>query len=298
MFNPLVTVIIPAFNSSSTIKRAVSSVLAQTYYALEVIIVDDASSDFELLKEQVEQCKDERVLVLRHMENRNGSVARNTGMRQAKGAYIALLDADDEWMPEHVQSYIDFIRVRQLTGPFILYCRCEINGVSHRYTLPKRGMKKKETVSEYLFQNDGFICTCALFFSRELYNKYPFNEKLVRHQDYDFVLRVEKANIPFYYSDHTGVEVHWNNNDIKKKGGGWKYSLDWALANRVFFSKAGFSNFILKQVGWRLMREGKRVAALRYIMKYCSLIFIRPVAWYVTMRLLIFKRLNKELGNK
>ena len=97
--NPTVSVIIPTYNRAHLVDRAIQSVLNQTYKDFELIIVDDGSTDNteDIIKEF--QKKDERIKYIRHEENRGGSAARNTGIKAAKGEYIAFLDSDDEWLP-------------------------------------------------------------------------------------------------------------------------------------------------------------------------------------------------------
>jgi len=93
---PKVSAIIPVWNSAATVAQAIDSVLGQTYADLEIIAVDDGSSDDSL---RVLGKYGERVKVLAQI-NRGPSAARNAGARASRGEYLAFLDADDSWMPE------------------------------------------------------------------------------------------------------------------------------------------------------------------------------------------------------
>lgn len=99
VMTPLVSVIITTYGDCSTLKRAVDSVLSQSYSNIEVIVVDDNgdSSPDRIATEAVmcRYCEDCRVIYLKHHSNLNGSAARNTGIRQASGDYISFLDNDD-----------------------------------------------------------------------------------------------------------------------------------------------------------------------------------------------------------
>lgn len=97
---PEVSVIIPCYNHGHYLPHAVNSVLAQTFTDWEAIIVDDGSTDNT--REVAAQFTDERVRYV-HQENRGLSGARNTGIRAAQGAYLAFLDADDEWEPRFLR---------------------------------------------------------------------------------------------------------------------------------------------------------------------------------------------------
>jgi glycosyltransferase involved in cell wall biosynthesis len=103
--NPLVSVIIPAFNASEHIRQTLESVLAQTYQAIEVIVVDDGSSDAttDIVKEFVK--RDTRFQLFRQT-NAGVGAARNTAIRKARGKYIAPLDADDVWFPEKLEKQV------------------------------------------------------------------------------------------------------------------------------------------------------------------------------------------------
>lgn len=95
---PLVSVILPVFNGAATLRRSLDSVLGQTLRDLEILIVDDGSSDGST--EIATSVRDARLRCLRHDRNLGASAARNTGVRAAAGRYVAFIDADDEWLPE------------------------------------------------------------------------------------------------------------------------------------------------------------------------------------------------------
>ncbi len=108
MANPLVTVIIPAFNAEKCIIEALDSVVAQTYRPIEVIVVDDGSSDntAKVVKDYCSVSTRTVELGLRCICQRNGgpSMARNTGIKEARGGYVAFLDADDLWMSHKLEK--------------------------------------------------------------------------------------------------------------------------------------------------------------------------------------------------
>jgi glycosyltransferase involved in cell wall biosynthesis len=103
-----VSVIIPAYNVAPYIAETLKSVFAQTKPAFEVIVVNDGSPDTESLEEELEPFRD-RIRYLKQ-ENRGLSGARNTGIRAAKGDLISLLDGDDLWMPEYIETQTEFLR--------------------------------------------------------------------------------------------------------------------------------------------------------------------------------------------
>jgi len=92
------SVVIPVYNGAATIERAVESVLAQTYKPLEIIVVDDASTDDSV--SLLERKFSGAIRLIKLQENGGSSIARNAGMDAARGAYIAFLDADDTWHPD------------------------------------------------------------------------------------------------------------------------------------------------------------------------------------------------------
>lgn len=105
--NPGVSVIIPTYNRAQLLRKAILSVLEQTCKDFEIIIVDDASTD--KTREVVKEFDDKRIRYIYHDKNQGGAAARNTGIKAAKGEYIAFLDSDDEWLPHKLKKQIKIL---------------------------------------------------------------------------------------------------------------------------------------------------------------------------------------------
>ncbi len=105
---PAVSVIIPTYNRAELVTRAIGSVLGQTFQDFEVLVVDDGSTD--ATEAVVGEVGDPRVRYLRQPHNQGVSAARNRGMREARGPFIAFLDSDDEWFPEKLERQVECLR--------------------------------------------------------------------------------------------------------------------------------------------------------------------------------------------
>ncbi len=105
---PEVSVVIPTYNRASTIGRALDSVLNQSVRDIEVLVVDDGSTDATVAT--VEAVADQRVTLLRHATNKGAAAARNTGIRAARAPFIAFLDSDDAWLPGKLTAQLAALR--------------------------------------------------------------------------------------------------------------------------------------------------------------------------------------------
>lgn len=103
----LVSIIMPTYNCGRFIAESIDSVLAQTYTAWELLIVDDCSTDNTA--EIVAAYNDPRIHYLRNEQNWGAALTRNRALQEAKGRYIAFLDSDDLWLPEKLKKQIDFM---------------------------------------------------------------------------------------------------------------------------------------------------------------------------------------------
>lgn len=122
----LVSIITPCYNGAKYIKETIESVLAQTYPKWEMYIIDDGSKDESASIVEMYEKKDNRIHLLRQ-ENAGSAAARNNGIRQANGQYIALLDADDLWKPEFLETQTEFIKEHDTACVFCSYNRIDEN---------------------------------------------------------------------------------------------------------------------------------------------------------------------------
>lgn len=133
---PKVSVIIPVYNTSSYLRQCLDSVLSQTLEELEVIVVDDASTDGSWDIVQQYAGRDTRVVAIRHDFNRRQGAARNTGLRRARGAYIGFVDSDD-WLSG--EMYERLYRIAEKGAYDIVACGIEYvdfsnPALSYRYS--------------------------------------------------------------------------------------------------------------------------------------------------------------------
>ena len=113
MTAPTVTVVMPVYNTAKYVQAAVDSVLKQTFPFFELLIIDDAGTDGSI--GICRQYTDPRIRII-SQENRGLAGARNTGIRQARGEFIALLDSDDIWEPEKLIRHVEHLRRRPNVG--------------------------------------------------------------------------------------------------------------------------------------------------------------------------------------
>ncbi|MCA8917114.1 MAG: glycosyltransferase [Planctomycetes bacterium] len=185
-FTPRVSVVIPTYNRAHNVMRAVQSALDQTEKSLEVIVVDDGSTD-----DTLEQFADppERVRYIRK-PNGGASSARNVGIRYATGEWIALLDSDDEWKREKIQMQLAVLRDEYVAAS----CRhIHVNADGSEETKPAVIPGRDNHLKLDLYENLS-LKTSSLIFKRHLIEKTGlFNERFPISNDWDFFLRLARV---------------------------------------------------------------------------------------------------------
>lgn len=203
---PLVSVVIPTYNRSKELARAIKSVLIQTHQNFEILVVDDGSE--EKLKEVCDFFNDSRIRFLRNDTHTNANVARNRGIKEALGEYIAMLDSDDEYLPHHLNRRIEKIKKWDCDGIFGSALVSTPSGISFGLSRP---LRMGETMGNYLL-SDGSATTPSLFFKREVTDKVTWDINLERHQDYDFCIKLSK-HYQLRCDTEATIQINWNKSD-------------------------------------------------------------------------------------
>ncbi|WP_320008921.1 glycosyltransferase [Maridesulfovibrio sp.] len=177
------SVIIPTYNRAELICRAVDSVLGQTFVDFECLVIDDGSTDGTV--EKLAKYDDSRIKPL-WQENSGVSAARNFGIDESRGQFIALLDSDDEWVPEKLLKQIQFME----EGGFEI---SQTDEIWVRKGKRVNQCKKHEKPEGMFFERSLAMCmispSCVIF-SRKFWDEIgPFDEKLPACEDYDLWLR-------------------------------------------------------------------------------------------------------------
>lgn len=127
----LVSIIVPVYNAGNFIRETMDSVLAQTYPNWELLLVEDGSSDgsADVIEEYIAGKGESRIRLIRQPSNQGAARARNKGLEEASGRYIAYLDADDLWAPEKLEHELRFMEEKGAAFAFTGYEFADENGV-------------------------------------------------------------------------------------------------------------------------------------------------------------------------
>lgn len=212
---PLVSVVVPTYNRAHVLPRALASVQAQTYDRLEILVIDDGSTDGTDALVREYEARDDRVRYLRQPENRGVSAARNRGIREARGEFVAFLDSDDEWYPEKTERQVD--RFRELPRRVgLVYCGVDTVDPGGDWTFRPR--LRGEVYDQMLLQNPVHSGSGVMIRRTVTEQAGLFDEDIPAIEDYDYWLRIARhADIDFveeplvrYYFGHGGTQKSLN----------------------------------------------------------------------------------------
>jgi glycosyltransferase involved in cell wall biosynthesis len=187
---PQVSVIIPAYNRAKILPRAINSILSQTFQDFEIIVVDDCSKDNT--DEVVRQYDDPRIRYTKHIQNKGGSAARNTGIKEARGEFIAFLDSDDEWLPNKLDKQIN--RFNQINGDCgLIYTYLEIVDREGNFLKNHCVDSDGEVLKDLLVAN--FIASTSSIIVKKKYMDQigGFDTEMKSCQDWDLYIRLSQV---------------------------------------------------------------------------------------------------------
>lgn len=257
---PRVTAVIPTRDRPELLACAIRSALRQTWLNIEVVVVVDGPDPATAA--YLETLTDPRLRVLFLPGRCGGSDARNAGIRAAAGEWIALLDDDDEWLPEKIERQMRVAHAMPDWFP-VVSCRLIAQSPTTSRVLPFAPYEQPQPIADFLFcrtslRDPGGVMQCStLLAPRELFLAVPFQPGLPMHQDWDWLIRV---------ASHKGVGVSmlrqplsiWRIDDNRTTVGrdpAWKSSLAWIRQSRSLVSPRARSWFIAIQCAWRAQKS-------------------------------------------
>ena len=197
MADPVVSVIIPAYNAAEFIGETLASVAAQTFTDHEVVVVNDGSPDTAEL-----ECALERYparLNYIKQENRGAAAARNTGLRAAKGEFVAFLDADDLWLPDFLARQLELLKSSKADVVYadaLIFGDSPLAGRTFMDTQPSRG----EVTPENLLAVKVTVLTSTVLARKQpIFEVGLFDENVRRGHDFDLWVRLAKHGVRFAY---------------------------------------------------------------------------------------------------
>lgn len=205
-----VSIIIPTYNRAKLITKSVKSVLQQTYNNIEVIVIDDNSTDNT--EQVLKKIKDKRLRYIKLKQNMGAAYARNIGIKKAKGKYIGFNDSDDIFHKTKVEKQL--LNMISNNSDFD-FCKLNKFCDSGIWELPNdeqdKAILKGSFISELVKNN--YISTQAIIAKKEVFFDINFDEMLPRFQDYDLVLRIA-SKYSISYTNKPLVTVYVQNDSI------------------------------------------------------------------------------------
>lgn len=225
-----VSVVIPTYDRSQLVRRAIDSVLAQTFRDFELLVIDDGSTDDTV--QAIRRYQDPRIRLIQLPENRGVSAARNRGLSEAAGEFVAFLDSDDEWTPEKLERQVQ----RFLSAPAnvgLIYTggyTLNEGRAPTRFTPVHRG-----DLFPVLLEENVIHATPSVMIRRSVVDRVGnFDEDIPAIEDYDYWVRISAHYRVDFLPD--ALVLHHDAGQLERK------SLDAATnvaARNHFYAKHG-----------------------------------------------------------
>lgn len=213
---PVVSIIIPIYNYGIQFERTLQSIFASTYKNIEVVIVNDGSTDF-YVNLKLDSIKNHPNIKIINQENQGPSNARNNGIKNSIGQYILPLDADDMIIPEYIDTCVKILNKNKKISP--VYCDTIHIG-------EMQGIEKRPEWSMEQLKNGPFIVNCSMFHREAFDICNGFDETLMGWEDYDFWIRmglngyvgkrIQKPMFVYFHHESTGTVSTEANKNIRE----------------------------------------------------------------------------------
>jgi len=259
---PVVSVVIPNRNRCALTMRAIMSVLRQPHQALDIIVVDDAST--EDLTPLTEFLVGKPVRLIRNPKRMGAAESRNIGVDAAVGQYVAFLDSADYWLSYKVARQLALLR--GMAQPGIIAGGLAFSKKDRVFLRHYPVLEPGEPLQDYLYLRGGVLQTSTFMMPIDIARNHRFDSTLSVHQDTDFVLRAADAGIPVYF-DPTLVAIADSNTSrerITTSPNSLPASLEWFRRTSRVWKESTRRAFLRHDYAARCARAGRRGLGLRY----------------------------------
>jgi len=289
MKNPLVSVIIPTHNRVDLLPRAIRSVLNQTYKNIEIIIVDDSDSDdWRIKNTKVIESLTTNEVNLKYMTTsgkEGGAAARNLGIREAKGEFIAFLDDDDEFSPRRIEKTLyPFFNLPSDYG--VVYCMYtkETEGKFKIYPTKRHLRHKLSGDLRKIIIEGNFITTSSVTIRKNFLEAVGgFDINLPRHQDWELFIRLSNV-CKFHFIPEVLFIQHESKVSISKNkmAGVEGLKIIYSKHYNLFVNncRKKIFSYRLFGLGRELIKEGKFMEGKSYIKKAISIYPFLPQLYF------------------
>jgi len=193
--NPLVSIVIPHYDRVARLIETLGTVARQSFADWEVVVVDDCSPS-DPTEEILAAFPQTRVF--RQAVNRGPGAARNRGVAEARGRFVAFLDSDDRWEPDKLAAQVAAVMARP--DPDRVICATRTRAVEdggRERLLPVRAVRPGEPFGEFLYLSHGFAQSSSLFLAREAALRIGFEESLRQFEDHLFFVAAGNAGLEY-----------------------------------------------------------------------------------------------------
>lgn len=196
--NEMISIIVPVYKAEKFIMATMECVRAQTYSDWELILVEDGGSDktADLINAYIEKYQETRIRLIRQPDNTGAARARNKGLQESRGRYIAYLDADDLWMPEKLEHELRFLKEKDAAFVFTGYEFADENGVG-----TGKIVRVPETLNYKQALSNTTIFTTTVMFDTEKISKDMLEMPIIKSEDTALWWKVLRSGYTAYGLD-------------------------------------------------------------------------------------------------
>ncbi|MDL1981521.1 MAG: glycosyltransferase [Deltaproteobacteria bacterium] len=293
---PKVSIVIPTYNRAWLLRKAILSVLNQTYQDFEIIVVDDASNDNTI--DVISALNDKRIKYIRHDVNKGEAGARNTGILNTNGQYIAFLDDDDEWLPKKLELQVNKLENSpQKTGLiYTSYIRC--------YYKEKKLIRKHQSIALHKGEMYHILIkrniigppSCVLIRRKCMEKIGLFDSAIAYGLDYDYWIRISKHfDVEYLAEPLVKYRVHENrlSNNIELRAQGAR-DLAKKYGKKIIASNYWRSIYLF--LGIELCNKGEMIEGIKAMLESIRHCPTRKISYfYLGISLLGFSNFKRAM---